>query len=306
MPSLPLSLLPSCAIRLKIGIPKDGSPAPRKLAQRSARDFTLAEALVHWQWWAICLLLCINTMAGLSIVAQAAPIFQEMGRATSASAAALLGIISIGNGLGRVFWAWVSDLTSRKTAYFLMYLAAALIFWSYSRISSLTVLAIATFVLVMCYGGGYGITPAFAADYFGPRNVGPIFGLMMLPWAFASRLWPFALRLFASDQRHLHRGPLRDRQYDDCRPPSSYPHFSSAQQPAAKDRRGRSGIRICYAAASPSRRAHRLGNAVPSGYAPLRAQRPAFSLHLTWSCKKAVPASSNGTPFRFGRYNLSL
>ncbi len=170
--------------------PEGWQPSASQTAQRSARDFTLAEALVHWQWWAICLLLCINTMAGLSIVAQAAPIFQEMGRATSASAAALLGIISIGNGLGRVFWAWVSDLTSRKTAYFLMYLAAALIFWSYSRISSLTVLAIATFVLVMCYGGGYGITPAFAADYFGPRNVGPIFGLMMLPWAFASAFGP--------------------------------------------------------------------------------------------------------------------
>ena len=112
-------------------------------------------------------------MAGLSIVAPGRSIFQEMGRATSASAAALLGIISIGNGLGRVFWAWVSDLTSRKTAYFLMYLAAALIFWSYSRISSLTVLAIATFVLVMCYGGGYGITPAFAADYSALATSGP-------------------------------------------------------------------------------------------------------------------------------------
>jgi len=47
---------------------------------------------------------------------------------------------------------------------------------------------------VMCYGGGYGITPAFAADYFGPENVGPIFGLMLLPWAFAAALGP---QLFA-------------------------------------------------------------------------------------------------------------
>ena len=170
--------------------PEGWQPSASQSAQRSARDFTLAEALAHWQWWAICLLLCINTMAGLSIVSQAAPIFQEMGRASAASAAALVGLISIGNGLGRVFWAWISDLTSRKTAYFLMYLTAVLIFWGYSRISSITVLALATFVLVMCYGGGYGITPAFAADYFGPRHVGPIFGLMMLPWAFASAFGP--------------------------------------------------------------------------------------------------------------------
>jgi len=44
---------------------------------------------------------------------------------------------------------------------------------------------------VMCYGGAYGITPAFAADYFGPRDVGSIFGLMMFPWAFAAAGGPY-------------------------------------------------------------------------------------------------------------------
>lgn len=170
--------------------PAGWMPSSAQIAQRSNRDYTLGEALRNWQWWAICLLMCINTMAGLSIVSQAAPIFQEMGRATAAVAAGLVGIISIGNGLGRIFWAWVSDLTTRKTAYFLMYLTEVLLFWTYHRISSITVLAAATFIVVMCYGGGYGITPAFAADYFGPRHVGPIFGLMMLPWAFASAFGP--------------------------------------------------------------------------------------------------------------------
>jgi len=62
----------------------------------------------------------INTMAGLSVVSQASPIFQEMGKASAATAAALVGIISIGNGAGRIFWSWISDLTSRKTAFFMM------------------------------------------------------------------------------------------------------------------------------------------------------------------------------------------
>jgi OFA family oxalate/formate antiporter-like MFS transporter len=130
-------------------------------------------------------------MAGLSIVSQAAPIFQEMGKATAATAAGLVGVISIGNGVGRIFWAWISDLTTRKTAFFMMYLVEALLFWTYHSIDSLTVLGIATFIVVMCYGGAYGITPAFAADYFGPRDVGSIFGLMMLPWAFAAAFGPY-------------------------------------------------------------------------------------------------------------------
>ena len=170
--------------------PEGWAPSAAQISQRCDRDYTLGEALGKWQWWALCLLMSINTMAGLSIVSQAAPIFQEMGKASAAAAAGLVGIISIGNGLGRIFWAWISDVTTRKTAFFLMYLVEAILFWTYHSISSLTILGIATFIVVMCYGGAYGITPAFTADYFGPRHVGPIFGLMMLPWAFASAFGP--------------------------------------------------------------------------------------------------------------------
>jgi OFA family oxalate/formate antiporter-like MFS transporter len=113
-----------------------------------------------------------------------------MGKANAVAAAGLVGIISIGNGLGRIFWAWVSDLVTRKMAFFLMFLVEAILFWTYHSITSIGTLAGVTFVLVMCYGGAYGITPAFAADYFGPRHVASIFGLMMLPWAFAAALGP--------------------------------------------------------------------------------------------------------------------
>jgi OFA family oxalate/formate antiporter-like MFS transporter len=132
----------------------------------------------------------VNTIAGLSIVSQAAPIFQELGKMTAATAATLVGVISIGNGLGRVMWSWISDHAGRRSAFFAMYVLQALLFWTFHSITSPALLTIATFVIVMCYGGAYGITPAFAADYFGPRHVGPIFGLMLLPWAFPAAFGP--------------------------------------------------------------------------------------------------------------------
>jgi OFA family oxalate/formate antiporter-like MFS transporter len=67
--------------------PAGWSPSAAQISQRSDRDYTLGEALRTWQWWAICFLMSINTMSGLSIVTQASPIFQEMGKATVATAA---------------------------------------------------------------------------------------------------------------------------------------------------------------------------------------------------------------------------
>lgn len=174
--------------------PEGWKPSASQISQRSDRDYTVGEALVTWQWWAICALMSINTMSGLSIVTQASPIFQEMGGATVKIAAGLVGWVALGNGTGRIFWSWISDLTSRKIAFFMMYLVEVLLFWSLHLFHSLPLLFVATFVVVMCYGGAYGITPAFAADYFGPKDVGSIFGLMMVPWAFAAVFGP---QLFA-------------------------------------------------------------------------------------------------------------
>ncbi len=170
--------------------PAGWTPTAAQISQRCDRDYTLGEALKTWQWWALCALMSINTAAGISVVSQAAPMFQELGKVTAVTAASFVGIISLGNGVGRVLWAWISDVTSRKAAFFAMYLIQAVLFWTFHEISSPAVLLVVTFVILVCYGGAYGITPAFAADYFGPHNVGPIFGLILLPWAFPAALGP--------------------------------------------------------------------------------------------------------------------
>jgi MFS transporter, OFA family, oxalate/formate antiporter len=171
--------------------PEGWTPSAAQASQRTDRDYTVGQALGTWQWWAICLLMSVNTMSGLSIISQASPILQEMGKASAETAAVLVGVVAVFNGVGRIFWSWVSDLTSRKIAFFLMYLVEVVLFWTYHSLDSLPLLTVATFVVAMCYGGAYGITPAFAADYFGPRDVGSIFGLMMLPWAFAAAAGPY-------------------------------------------------------------------------------------------------------------------
>jgi OFA family oxalate/formate antiporter-like MFS transporter len=50
-----------------------------------------------------------------------------------------------------------------------------------------------SFNILMCYGGGFGTMPAFTADYFGSKNVGPIYGLMLTAWGSASAFGPLLI-----------------------------------------------------------------------------------------------------------------
>jgi OFA family oxalate/formate antiporter-like MFS transporter len=74
-----------------------------------------------------------------------------------------------------------------------MFLGQTLLFWALPSINSASVLTIVAFIVLMCYGGGFGTMPAFAADYFGSRNVGPIYGLMLTAWGFASAFGPLLI-----------------------------------------------------------------------------------------------------------------
>ncbi|MEY2492036.1 MAG: transporter, family, oxalate/formate antiporter, partial [Verrucomicrobiota bacterium] len=90
------------------------APTAAETSHRAGRDFTLSGALGTWQWYALWLLLFLNTCAGISIISQEAPIFQELTKVSAVVAGSMVGIASLGNAAGRVFWAWVSDLITRR------------------------------------------------------------------------------------------------------------------------------------------------------------------------------------------------
>jgi len=173
--------------------PEGWAPTLSQASQRSGHDYTLGEALRTWQWWALWLLLFLNTSAGISVISQESPLFQELARVSAAAAAAMVGVASIGNAFGRVFWAWASDSITRRATFAVMFLGQTLLFWALPSINSAAVLTLFAFVILMCYGGGFGTMPAFTADYYGSKNVGPIYGLMLTAWGFASAFGPLLI-----------------------------------------------------------------------------------------------------------------
>jgi OFA family oxalate/formate antiporter-like MFS transporter len=168
-------------------------PVQTQNVKGAATSYTLGQALKTWQWWALWLLLFLNTCAGISIISQEAPMFQELAKANAMIAAGMVGIVAIGNALGRVFWAWASDLLGRRATFVVMFLLQIGLFWFLPSLHAVGIVTLVSFIILMCYGGGFGTLPAFAADYFGPANIGSIYGLILTAWGFASAFGPLLI-----------------------------------------------------------------------------------------------------------------
>jgi OFA family oxalate/formate antiporter-like MFS transporter len=156
----------------------------------SAPDFSLREALGTWQWYALWLTLFLNTSAGIAIISQAAPMAQEISNVSAATAAGLVGLISIANGSGRLLWAWLSDSVGRRMVFLIMFIIQAAAFFLLAHVHQFATLSVLAFVILLCYGGGFGTMPAFATDYFGARQIGSVYGLMLTAWGFAAMFGP--------------------------------------------------------------------------------------------------------------------
>lgn len=173
--------------------PEGWEPDTSARGDRSGVDYELGSALKRWQWFALWALLFLNVTAGISIIAEAAPMAQEIAGVNATVAAGLVSIISVGNALGRFFWAWLSDAIGRKWVFFVMFLLQAVLFFVLPLVGVYFLLAVISFVIVSCYGGGFGTMPAFTADYFGSANVGKIYGLLLTAWSFGGVLGPLLI-----------------------------------------------------------------------------------------------------------------
>jgi OFA family oxalate/formate antiporter-like MFS transporter len=171
--------------------PEGWEPEEEESGERTGVDYELRGALKTWQWYALWALLFLNVTAGIAIISEADPIAQELSGVAPATAAWLVSIISVGNAAGRFLWAWLSDAIGRKWVFLVMFLLQAALFFLLPVVgASFVALAILSFIIVSCYGGGFGTMPAFNADYFGSKNVGMIYGLMITAWGFAGVLGP--------------------------------------------------------------------------------------------------------------------
>jgi OFA family oxalate/formate antiporter-like MFS transporter len=182
--------------------PKGWLPAgftPSKATASAAQSFTFDEARKTPQWWMLWAMLCLNISAGLGLLSQLSPMAQDIigktqgitdPKALALAGGTILAIASIFNGLGRLFWAWLSDAIGRKNIFIIMFLTQAILYILLPQISGQFLFTVIACYLLACYGGGFATMPAFVADSFGPAYIGRVYGIMLTAWSVAGVIGP--------------------------------------------------------------------------------------------------------------------
>jgi len=179
-------------------VPAGWTASVTQQAVRSTRDYTLAEALTNPRWYVLWLMLALNVTAGAALISVASPLAQKFTGVNEITAALIVSVISIFNGVGRLFWGWISDTIGRPFTFLALFIIQIIAFLALAQIGAgaFGLLLIPAAVIGLCYGGGFGTMPAFAADFFGPKNSGTIYGAMLTAWSAGGIVGPILIANF--------------------------------------------------------------------------------------------------------------
>jgi MFS family permease len=177
----------------------------------TTRHVHLGQVVKTPQFWCIWVVLCMNVTAGIAVISMASPMLQDVfganllsgggagmsaaaqKAAIVAAAAGLVGLISLFNSVGRIFWASLSDKLGRKNTYYTFFILGIVLYvllptWGHLGLPALFVLSIC--LILTMYGGGFATVPAYLADIFGTQMVGAIHGRLITAWSVAGVLGP--------------------------------------------------------------------------------------------------------------------
>lgn len=156
-------------------------------------QLTASEAIKTTRFWMLWVMIFINISSGLMIISVASPMAQEMAGLNVAAAAALVGIMGIFNGAGRIGWAGISDYIGRPAVFVTFFSVQLVAFLTIPHVTNVFLFQSLILLIMTCYGGGFASLPAFIGDMFGTKQLGAIHGCILTAWSAAGIVGPLAV-----------------------------------------------------------------------------------------------------------------
>ncbi len=167
-----------------------------KAAAAVVNSMDLKKALGMNQFYLLWMVLFINVTAGLALISNMSPMAQSQLGVTAVVAGTIVFVSSLFNGAGRIFWAALSDKIGRKNVFLIMLISQIPLFLLLPKVVNIFIFGAMSCYILSCLGGGFATMPSFAVDTFGPKNIGGIYGKILLAWSTAGVVGPMLMEHF--------------------------------------------------------------------------------------------------------------
>jgi OFA family oxalate/formate antiporter-like MFS transporter len=148
-----------------------------------------------YQFYILWCILFLNVTAGIAIISNLSPMAQSQLRLSNPAVigGSIVFAASLFNGVGRLFWGTLSERIGRNIAFMLIFGTQIPLFILLPHVTSTITFTIICCYIMLCYGGGFGTMPSFAADTFGPKYIGSIYGAILFAWGAAGAAGPMLM-----------------------------------------------------------------------------------------------------------------
>lgn len=139
------------------------------------------------------------SLAGLGIISQLSRLMQDVSKTAdsnlnaetlAAAGATLIAIASLGNSVGRLIWAWLSDHFGRVNIFVALLGTAGIVYLILPHAASPVLYSVLICYVIASYGGGFGTIPSLISDLYGPKRMSSLHGLALTGWATAGLIAP--------------------------------------------------------------------------------------------------------------------
>ena len=170
--------------------PPGWNPPPSRAAVSRAADVPASQMLRTRTFWALWVAYCLGTTAGTMVISQLVPFARAAGHGAAIAAFAIT-VGALGNASGRILSGWISDHVGRLQILRAMLLISALAMPALFVMRQNVALFYALlFIVYYCYGTQLSVYPSTSADFWGTKNLGFNYGLLLLAWGVAGIFGP--------------------------------------------------------------------------------------------------------------------
>lgn len=177
----------------------------KKIAENSNEDFGPSVMLKTLRFYVMWIIFFIGAGAGLMVISNISGYAKaSLGK----SAFIAVAIMAVGNALGRVVAGIVSDRIAKSTTLFtvllmqsiLMFLSALLL----TESSSAILIVLFATLIGFFYGANLSLFPSFTKGFWGIKNFGLNYGIMMSAWGLGGLVFSrLSQMLFANTGEHF-------------------------------------------------------------------------------------------------------